>query len=64
MKLLKQKRIETLKRYIDLKIFEEGGQDIRSEFAILISEKTNTRYAFDDLISFHGSNQVSKKAII
>lgn len=49
---LKQKRIETLDKYLKLKIYEEGGSDLLQEYAQLTGKK-NGKFALDGV--FEGS---------
>jgi hypothetical protein len=56
---LRDKRIQTVNKYIGLKIYEEAGTDLVLELGILTGKKTNSKYTYDDLFSFQSSKKNS-----
>jgi hypothetical protein len=50
-KIIKEKRLETVSKYLKLGIKEEAGKDLSSEFDYLSGKSNKFKYEFEDLFS-------------
>ncbi len=60
---LKSKRIETINKFMALKITEESGNDLALELAILSGKKSNVTYELEDLFGAVPLNKNDKDSL-
>lgn len=60
-KIVKEKRIETIQKYLKLGIKEEGGKDLSSEYDFLTGKSKKYKYDFEDVFS-PGAGKVTPPA--